>query len=311
MKAVKALSCSICGGRSIYFKRYSGEALCEKCFKKDVVNRVRRTISRYDLLKPYDRIMVAVSGGKDSLALLKILYEIEQDFPQAKLFAALINEGIGEDYREESEKIAEQICSDLGVPFYTLSFEEAFGFTLREAVESGAAKKLGVNPCTICGVLRRKALVLAARRLNATVIATAHTLDDVVQTYLLNLLKGEGNIKPVGLRRENGYVIPRVAPLRLVPEHEIALYAYLEKIPFQTKTCPYTHTSMRDRVRTFLNWYAAHRPEALYAFLNNFERMLPKPGTENRCEICGEPTSRRICRACELELAIRNYLRRS
>jgi len=254
--------------------------------------------------------MVAVSGGKDSLSLLKILYEIEQDFPQAKLFAALINEGIGDAYREESEELAEKISSELGVPFYTLSFEEAFGFTLTEAVESGAAEKLGVNPCTICGVLRRKALLLAARKLNATVIATAHTLDDVVQTYLLNLLKGEGNIRPVGLRRGGGGVIPRVAPLRLIPEHEVTLFAYLENIPFQTRTCPYTYTSMRDRVRTFLNWYAAHRPESLYAFLNNFERMLSEPKVENRCEICGEPTSRRICRACELELAIRKHLRK-
>jgi len=300
----------VCGRQAFYYRRYSGESLCRKCFRADIIKRVRRTISRYDLLRPDDRIMVAVSGGKDSLSLLKILWEVEKDFPRARLYAALVNEGIGDGYRDEAEEYAERISLELGVPFYSLSFEEVFGFTLTEAVESGAAEKLGVNPCTICGVLRRKALLMAARRLGATVIATAHTLDDVVQTYLLNLLKGEGNIRPVGLRRGGGGVIPRVAPLRLIPEHEITLFAYLENIPFQTRTCPYTHTSMRDRVRSFLSWYAAHRPGSLYAFLKNFERMISEPGSENPCEVCGEPTSRRICRACELEAAIREHLGR-
>jgi len=307
----KTLKCSICHEKPpIYFRKYSGERLCARCFKENIVEKVRRTISKYDLLKPDDRIMVAVSGGKDSLSLLKILHRIERDFPKSELYAVTIDEGIT-GYRDECLKISRDFASSLGIQFRAVSFKELFGFTLEEAVESGAAKKIGVNPCTVCGVLRRKALVKAAREMGATVIATAHTLDDVVQTYLLNLLKGEGNIKPVGLRRESGSAIPRIAPFRLTPQREVALYAYLEKIPFQVRTCPYTHTSMRDKVRDFLNWYSAKHPGSLYAFLNNFERMLEvlsKTVPEKRCEICGEPSSRRICRACEIELAIRREL---
>ncbi len=307
----KTLRCSVCRKNPpIYFRRYSGERLCAKCFRENIVEKVRRTISKYDLLRPDDRIMVAVSGGKDSLSLLKILHRIEQDFPKSELYAVTIDEGIT-GYRDECLKIARDFASSLDIPFFTIGFKDLFGFTLEEAVESGAAEKIGINPCTVCGVLRRKALVKAARQIGATVIATAHTLDDVVQTYLLNLLKGEGNIKPIGLRRESGAAIPRVAPFRLTLQREVALYAYLEKISFQVRTCPYTHTSMRDRVRDFLNWYSARHPESLYAFLNNFERMIDsfsKTVPEKRCEICGEPSSRRICRACEIELAIRREL---
>ena len=310
LKPCNGRKCTFCGARTpIYYRRYSGEMLCSTCFKKNIVERVRRTISRYDLLRPDDRIMVAASGGKDSLALLKILQIIEADFPKSELIAVTIDEGIG-GYRERAAELVERFASSLGIPFYKMGFEEFYGFTLSEVVEDGIHRRLGVNPCTICGVLRRKALSLAARKLGATVIATAHTLDDVVNTYLLNLLKGERNIKPVGLRREGEGVVPRVAPLRLIPEREIALYAYLEGIPFQSETCPYTHSSMRDRIRNFMAWYAAHKPEALYAFLKNFERMLKPPKAENRCAICGEPTSRRICRACELELAIKRALGR-
>jgi len=276
-----------------------------------VVDRVRRTISRYNLLEYDDKILVAISGGKDSLSLLKILERIERDFPHSELYAVMIDEGIG-GYRAGCVAVAERFCSALRVPFTSLSFKDLFGFTLSEVVESGVLEDLGLTPCTVCGIFRRKALTIAARRLGATVIATAHTLDDVVQTYLLNLLKGEGNIRPVGLRRENGQAIPRVAPLRLTPQREIALYAYLENIPFQTATCPYTHTSMRDRVRSFMTWYAANKPEALFSFLKNFERLLEKAGqgVESRCEVCGEPSSRRICRACEIEILIKDRLRR-
>jgi uncharacterized protein (TIGR00269 family) len=304
-------ACTLCGeNRPVYFRRYSGERLCAQCFCSSIVDRVRRTISKYDLLRYDDRILVAVSGGKDSLSLLKILHLIERDFPHARLYAVTIDEGI-EGYRSEAIKIAEKFSSSLGVPFTSFSFEELFGFSLSEAVESRAAEKVGVQPCTICGVLRRKALVIAARRLGATVIATAHTLDDVVQTYLLNLLKGEGNIKPVGFRREGGGAVPRVAPFRLTPQREVALYAYLQGIPFQEITCPYTHTSMRDRVRSFLNWYSVNKPEALFSLLNNFERLILGAGYggEQACELCGEPSSRRLCRACELEQRIRGALK--
>jgi len=304
--------CSNCGRRApIYFRRYSGVKLCPTCFKEDFIKRVRRTISRYELLKYDDRILVAVSGGKDSLVLLKVLYEIERDFPRSKLLAALVDEGI-DSYRLDCSRISREFASALNIELHQFSFRDLYGFTLNEVVESGIAEKLKLHPCTICGVLRRKALVTAARRLGATVIATAHTLEDIVQTYLLNLLRGERNMRPIGLRRGAENVIPRVAPLRLTPQREIALYAYLEGIPFQLRSCPYTHESMRDEIRNFLTLYDYKYPGSLYAFLSTFEKILeriPQSAEVNRCEICGEPTDRRICRACEIVLSIKDLLR--
>jgi len=304
--------CSSCGRRTpIYYRRYSGVRLCLTCFKEDFVKRVRRTISRYELLRYDDRILVAVSGGKDSLALLKVLYEIERDFPKSELLAALIDEGI-DSYRLDGLRISREVANTLNIELHEFSFKDLYGFTLSEVVESGIAEKLKLHPCTICGVLRRKALITAARRLGATVIATAHTLEDVAQTYLLNLLRGERNMRPIGLRREAENIIPRVAPLRLTPQREVALYAHLEGIPFQLRSCPYTHESMRDEIRNFLTLYDYRYPGSLYAFLSTFERIfekIPQPAEVNRCEICGEPTDRRICRACEIVLSIKSLLK--
>ena len=280
--------CSSCGRRApIYFRRYSGVRLCPTCFKEDFMKRVRRTISRYELLRYDDRILVAVSGGKDSLALLKVLYEIERDFPKSELLAALIDEGI-DSYRLDGLRISREVANTLNIELHEFSFKDLYGFTLSEVVESGIAEKLKLHPCTICGVLRRKALITAARRLGATVIATAHTLEDVAQTYLLNLLRGEKNMRPIGLRREAENIIPRVAPLRLTPQREVALYAYLERIPFQLRSCPYTHESMRDEIRNFLALYDYRYPGSLYAFLSTFERILekiPQPAEVNRLSL--------------------------
>ena len=314
-RPVKGLSpgtCSSCGRKTpIYFRRYSGVRLCPTCFKEDFIRRVRRTISRYGLLRYDDRILVAVSGGKDSLVLLKVLYEIEREFPRSEVLAVLVDEGI-DSYRLDGLKISREVANALNMELHEFSFKDLYGFTLSEVVESGIAERLRLHPCTICGVLRRKALVTAARKLGATVIATAHTLEDVAQTYLLNLLRGEKNIRAIGLRREAENIIPRVAPLRLTPQREVALYAYLEGIPFQSSACPYTHESMRDEIRNFLTLYDYKYPGSLYAFLSMFEGILekiPQPAEINRCEICGEPTDRRICRACEIILSIKSLLR--
>ena len=293
--------CSVCGGSEvIYHRRYSGEIFCRRCFLENIVNRVRATISRYELLKPFDKIAVAVSGGKDSLSLLKILYEIERDFPRTSLTAITIDEGIPE-YRDEAVANTLKYAESLGIPHYIFSFKDFFGFTLTEVVENRVADTISLQPCTICGVLRRRALTLAAKRIGATVIATAHTLDDVVQTYFLNILRGDTRFTPIGIRRKVEGVIPRVAPFRLIPEYEVVLYAWLSNIPFQTYACPYVERSMRNIVRVFLTEYEEKFPGSLYAALSSFEKVFIKNIEEDRrCRKCGEPTGRGVCRACEL-----------
>lgn len=251
---------------------------------------------RYD-----DRIAVAVSGGKDSLALLNVLAKIERRFPASSVVAVTVDEGISV-YRDEAIRHAEDFISKMGcVDHVKVSFKELFGFTLDDVVKSGEVDRAGVKPCTVCGVLRRRALDIAARRAGATVLATAHTLDDVVQTYLMNMLRGDVDKQPFGTRAELEGLVPRVAPFKLTPEVEVVMYAYLHGIPFQSHVCPYARTSMRDMIRNFLTEYEEAYPGTLYTALTSFEKLM-KPSTAvlQKCEACGVPTSRKVCRACEI-----------
>ena len=115
-----------------------------------------------------DRIAVAVSGGKDSVSLLHILSRIEVDFPKTTLKAVTVDEGI-KGYRDEAIKTARKNCNQLGIEHLTVSFKELFGYTMDEIVQKTRTKKL--TPCAYCGVLRRRALNVAARQVSANKIA--------------------------------------------------------------------------------------------------------------------------------------------
>ncbi|MEM4315988.1 MAG: TIGR00269 family protein [Nitrososphaerota archaeon] len=301
MQATKTMeTCNICGeGRAVYRRPYSGETFCRRCFIEAFEKRVMRTVSAYKMFRRNDRIAVAVSGGKDSLALLQVLAKIERRYPDASLFAVTVDEGI-EGYRTESVANAVAVAERLDIPIHVVTFEELYGVNLMEIMERPEISRSGLLACSVCGPLRRKAINYAARRLGATVVATAHTLDDIVQTYMMKVFRGELGYTDVGLRSD-GPAIPRVSPFRLSPEKEVVLYAYFTGIPFQTHACPNAHMAMRNPIKEFLAAYEERHPGALYAALRSFERVK----TANNkslcyCESCGEPTSRRRCRPCEI-----------
>jgi len=294
-----SLKCTICKSSKPVFKRfYSGEILCEKCFSKTFIKRVVRTISHYNMLHFNDKIGVAVSGGKDSLTLLHILYKIEKRFPHSQLLAITIDEGI-EGYREESLKIVIDTCKKLGIKHIISSFKEAYGASLDEMIKISQEKKIYISPCTLCGILRRHLLFHIAKNLNLDVLATAHTLDDIVQTYFLNMLRGDVNIfKKVGDEKPK-----LITPFKLTPEKEVAFYAYLKGYYLQHTICKYAYSSARNFVRNFLNQYETNYPGALFTALHTFEKIEINKIRENKkekCRVCGEKSSRKICRVCEI-----------
>jgi uncharacterized protein (TIGR00269 family) len=302
--------CTLCGRNDAVFGRsYSGENLCARCFCKTVEDRVRKTISKYEMLGPRDRIMVGVSGGKDSVTLLQILAKIEKAFPDVVLCAGTVDEGI-RDYRDEALKIAEQNCRKLGVEHVVMSFKEVFGYELDEIVELIRKKGgNGLTPCSYCGVLRRKALNIMAREAGVDKLVIAHSLDDETQTMLLNVVHGDPmrivRSKPV-LDVIHPKFVRRVKPLCMVPEKEIVLYAYLKGIEFQSITCPYAQTALRNDIRTMLNRMEHKHAGTLFTIFNSIEKIRPalEAAAEEvklqNCKLCGEPTVGDLCRACQM-----------
>ena len=302
--------CTVCRRREAFFFRpYSGEKLCIKCFAKSVEEKVRVTIAKYKMFEFDDRIAVAVSGGKDSVSLLHVLAKIERSYPKTSLVAVTVDEGI-KGYRDEALEIAVENCKKLGIEHHVVSFKKLYGYRLDEIVKSLKQKgESGLTPCAYCGVLRRKALNIAARSLKADKLATAHMLDDETQTILLNIFHGDvlriAREKPV-TDEAHPKLVRKVKPFCEIPEKETALYAYVKKIKFQSKPCPYASEALRNDVRLMLNRMEEKHAGIKFTIFKSIEKIRPalediasKEGLME-CSECGEPTSERICKTCQM-----------
>ena len=306
----KNASCTACKRRDAFFFRpYSGQNLCRKCFTESIEMKVRGTIAKHRMFNFNDKIAVAVSGGKDSLSLLNILTKMEKVKPKAALVAVTVDEGI-KGYRDEALEIAAASCRKLAIPHHVVSFKDLYGLTLDELVERKRQKPdNGLTACAYCGVLRRRALNVAARDVGATKLATAHTLDDEVQTILMNVFRGDlarlAKEKPVTDEVHPRFV-RRVKPFCEIPEKESALYAYVKNVAFQATPCPYASEALRNDVRVMLNRMEEQHAGTKFTIFNSLERLRPalaetaaKDGFEE-CSECGEPSSAELCKVCEM-----------
>jgi len=307
--------CTLCKRREAFFFRpYSGERLCKKCFAESIEAKVRASIAKYGMLNFKDRIAVAVSGGKDSLSLLNVLVKMERVRPKASLVAVTVDEGI-KGYRDEALEIAAANCKKLGIDHHVVSFKELFGFTLDEIVARARLRgETELTACAYCGVLRRRALNVAARAVGANKIATAHTLDDEVQTVLLNVFHGDvlrlAKEKPV-TDEAHPRLVQKVKPFCEIPEKESALYAYVKKIKFQATPCPYASEALRNDIRAMLNRMEEKHAGTKFAVFKSMERIRPaldevarKDGFRE-CSECGEPASSGLCKVCEILKQVR------
>ena len=302
--------CEVCNRRTAFFFRpYSGVRLCRKCFTESIEEKTRATIAAYQMFKFDDKIAIAVSGGKDSVSLLRVLAKIEQKSPKAQLAAITVDEGI-RGYRDEALEIAAENCKMLGIEHHVVSFKELYGYTFDQMIRRLKQKADDrLTPCAYCGVLRRKALNVASRKIKADKLATAHTLDDETQTFLLNILHGDvlriAKEKPVtdGVHPK---LVKRIKPFCEIPEKETALYAYVKGVKFQGKPCPYASEALRNDARMMLNMVEDKHPGIKFTIFKSIERIRPaleevasKEGL-GECVECGEPTTERLCRTCQI-----------
>jgi len=271
-------------------------------------------VAKCRMLKFDDRVAVAVSGGKDSISLLHILAKMQRDHPKSSLVAITVDEGI-KSYRDEALRVAGENCRKLGVEHHVVSFKQLFGFTLDEIVELQRQKGAGnLTSCAYCGVLRRRALNMTAREIRADKLATAHTLDDETQTILLNIFHGDvlriAKVKPV-TDEVHPKLVRKIKPFCEIPERETALYAYVKKIEFQSRPCPYASEALRNDARVMLNRMEEKHPGIKFTIFKSIEKIRPaleevaKKEGLGECGECGEPTTARICRTCQLLRSIR------
>lgn len=282
--------------------RYSGQHLCSTHFQEFVEYRVKRDLRKQGPFKDA-KIAVALSGGKDSCVTLKLLKETFRDNPRVTIEAILVDEGI-EGYRDQTIPLARDVCERFGVPLHISSYKDAVGLTMDELVKRNPLSL----PCTYCGVLRRRALNTTAKRIGATHLATGHNLDDTAQTILMNQVRGDvERLARLGPhKRVQPGLVPRILPLRSIPEREVALYAFLTGLPVHHGDCPHSSEATRGKYRELLLKLEADEPGTRHALVAGYDRMAEvlagafKSAELAACATCGEPTQHGRCKACLL-----------
>lgn len=301
-----SIECSKCGKPAVYLRKYTAEQLCKSCLVTTTLQRVQKTINRAKMLSEKDRIVAAISGGKDSAVLLDVLFKIEQDYPDTEIIPLTIDEGI-RGYRDKALEAAEALSSKLDLKLEVRTFQDLFGRSLDEIIR--LRKDASTGACSYCGVLRRHAINTAAQELNADVVATGHNLDDEAQTVMMNMMRGDSKrIARANRSRSISFsgFVPRVKPIMELSERDIVAYTYHLDLPYHDVPCPYSEEAYRNDLRAFLNEMEYKRPGTLLAILRSAEAIAKafeqtSAASEIRkCESCGTPTSMKICKACSL-----------
>ena len=295
--------CDKCDERPVIFIRYSGQHLCSDHFLELIGKRVKKEVRSQGLMSRKGRVALAVSGGKDSLLLLKLMNEILGRVRDIELTAITVDEGIT-GYRQESIGYARSVSGELGIDHRVVSFREDFGMTLDNMV-----KRTETGPCSVCGVLRRRALNDEAKRIKAVSLITGHNLDDMSQTVLMNVLSADmKRLKRLGPHLEPipGF-IPRFMPLRTTPETETHLASHILGIPIHNTECPYANTAKRGDVRDILLQAEEKTPgtrHSLLRFHQQCSELIPGDDFETgSCSVCGESVpggENDICGTCRM-----------
>lgn len=308
------MSCKRCLSNPVITLQ-SGKSLCKSCFTRYFEKKVNRTIREHKLIEKDDKIAVAISGGKDSLTVLSLLYNIALRKRDVEIFAILIDEGI-KGYRDKTMLDAEEFCKKNGIKLHVFRYEDELGASLDIII-----KKTGITGCTVCGVMRRYMLNVAARKLGAAKLATGHNLDDEAQSVMMNYLRNNmdvgARLGPItGIKRDKQF-IRRIKPLYFMTEKETTVYAFLKGFLGKYAECPYADQSYRNDVRDMLNEFEQKHPGTKSAIIASFMEILPelkeKYGKEsskiNHCPKCEEPTSGIICKRCQLVDEIKSKLK--
>jgi tRNA-5-methyluridine54 2-sulfurtransferase len=265
----------------------------------DIEKKVKETIEEYNLLNNKEKIVVALSGGKDSTSILYILKKL--GYNVSGLFIDL---SLGQWSKAHKEK-TKKFCSEQKIPLTIVDLKKETGQGIC-FVKEILKKQKNLTGCTVCGIVKRWILNKWARKLEADKLVTGHNLDDEAQNVLMNFLKGNVllgiNSSPAtGGKPINGFV-QRVKPLFFVPESEILKYAKNKNFDIIYDKCPCAFETYRVETR---GWMKNISDKEKLKIVKGFQKIVPTLRKSSNLEIqickkCGEPSRGEICNACKI-----------
>jgi uncharacterized protein (TIGR00269 family) len=282
-------------------------ALCRQHFLDWIPEQAERHIKKYGMFTHEEKILVAVSGGKDSLALWDILVRL--GYQADGLYIGLgIDEG--EAYSSESQRLTQNFADERSLKLFIVDVEKEYAQpipVLSELTHRGKGR-----PCSVCGLTKRHVMNRIARDLGYAVLATGHNLDDEAAVLFGNTLNwlGEYLLRQSPVLPETPGLARKVKPLCRFYEREMAAYALLSGIDYIYEECPFAIGSKTTYYKELLNQLETERPGAKLTFYLKFlearEQGLFAKQEEvqaqlNPCPNCGQPTSAPgLCSFCRL-----------
>jgi tRNA-5-methyluridine54 2-sulfurtransferase len=294
------MKCRRCRGPAVIELRRHNAGFCADCFLHHCREQVRKTIEEFRMIAPGERVLVAVSGGKDSLALWDLLLDLGYDVDG--LYLGL---GIG-DYSHESADYTRTFAEQRGAKLVEIDLPADIGFD----IPTGAAAARRV-PCSACGLSKRHLFNRAAVEGGYDVVATGHNLDDEAAVLFGNVLRWAteylGRQLPV-LPASDGFV-RKVKPLVRLGERETAAYCVIRGIDYIVEECPMAagnkHLGYKEALNAIEEQSPGTKNAFYFGFLNHASHLFTpgaavEQGDLRPCTQCGSPTTGDVCAFCKL-----------
>ncbi|MDQ1518321.1 MAG: tRNA-5-methyluridine54 2-sulfurtransferase [Actinomycetota bacterium] len=299
------MKCRRCKAPALIDVRRHNAAFCADCFVRHCQEQVRRAIDGFDMIQPGERVLIAVSGGKDSLGAWELLVDL--GYETDGLYLGL---GIGE-YSDSSGRYAREFAAARGLKLLEVDIPGEYGFDIQTA-----AATVRRPPCGACGLSKRHLFNQAALEGGYDVVATGHNLDDEAAVLFGNVLRWDaeylGRQYPV-LPAAPGFV-RKVKPLVRLSEREMAAYCVMRGIDYIVEECPMAEGNRHLAYKEALNTLEQKSPGAKANFLFSFlerghERFVADAETERGeltpCTVCGSPTTGEVCAFCRMGERVR------
>jgi len=302
------MRCRKCDSNAVINMRQHKLALCKEHFLSWIPQQTQRFIEKYKMFSMDDRILVAVSGGKDSLALWDILNRL--GYKSDGLYIGLgIDEGI--NYSLNSQKFAEKFAQENNLTLITINVPTEFGVSIPEIANNSRRGK--GKPCSVCGLTKRHIMNRTAREGGYSVLVTGHNLDDEASVLLGNTMSWLGSYlqRQAPVLEEVGGLVRKAKPLCRFYEREMTAYALLQEIDYIYDECPFSTGAKTIYYKELLNQLEADRPGAKLIFYLSFLKAKAKglfsnqdddiSTTLNTCSSCEQLTSAPdLCSFCRM-----------
>ncbi|HEV8421468.1 MAG TPA: TIGR00269 family protein, partial [Actinomycetota bacterium] len=289
--------CRRCRQPAVIELRRHNAAFCQPCFLRYFQGQVTRAIEDFDMFGPGDRVLVAVSGGKDSLALWDVLLEL--GYRATGMYLGL---GIG-DYSDRSGEAAHRFAEGRSADLLHVELRDQYGFDIPTAGKRGSR-----STCSVCGLSKRYIFNRVALDHRFDVVATGHNLDDEAATLLGNTLRWQTEYMARQYPRLSGRegLVKKVKPLHRLSERETAAYAFLHGIDYVVEECPLVAGNTQLKYKDALNHLEGGSPGVKASFYlgyldraaDRFRDEAAGEGDLVACERCGQPTTGRFCAFC-------------